>query len=1516
MTGVCLSSEGWGPISPTNPAHLTTCFQHGFLTPTLNMLFLVTAAVRMRRLNSMPPLPTVLVTVWIFSAKMVLSIAALLISTAEFIAMAMQFPYVNIYTCSLALQTVAVAVAVCLHYKEQFHNRIASTPLLLFWLFSILLSLLRLRTAVSVDYSNDFDILVPPIALFVVTALALFVFECQPKPHELFDISADDVDDVDNSGFGKLEDSDDDYCTSGSPEERANVFSRYTYTWVESLLQKGYREQLHLGDIWKLTGQYRPDVVHARFQHNWQKELRSGNPSLFRATARTYWPIWVLAAIHEMLRTISLFARFLITSRLIEFAANYGTDQGSPIEYGYFYAVALFIMSCELNNALRLRRTHAQRLKTFIRTSYMTAVYQKTLTLSNDARQKYDIGSIVTHMSIDSENIATFFESSQGIWCGPLVIIFCLFGLYQLLGWSTLVGIIIMLACMPIVSRIARIISTCSKLLMGYRGQRMKIMNEVITGIQVIKMYAWELPFIQKISNVRIKLELSIIRKNNVLKALLQSTTTLVPFLVSLATFGAYSLFDNKTHGPLDARLVFIGMPLLNIIRLSLTKVPQIIPNISTAMASLRRLSDFLTASEIDFCAIDRQPYNRDSLDSNADDVLVSITNATFKWSLADTFELRDINMQCKRTEVVAVIGRVGSGKSSLLSAILGDIIKCSGNITVRGNIAYVAQQLWILNATLRDNILFGSAIDRDFYDQVIEACALRHDIDALSAGDMTEIGERGITLSGGQKMRVSLARAIYARADVYILDDPLAAVDSHISKHIFTHVLGPHGILRGRARVLVTNAVQYLDNVDNIYMLRNGRIIEQGSKTQAMARQGDIFEFIYQHVNNQSSTESSSIKSDTKRSGNNMDTNGYQTTPEKRSLGHTSTGKTRGALTGRGRHKTQDASINQASGTSRIMTTEHRHKGRVKWKTYDAYIKASGACNVSIVIIAFLIAVAGEVCINLWLRHWTSSNTRKAHNNIKDSTKSVLYYLLIYGALGIVNVLVNLLQQIYIWVKCATRSSTVVHQNMLTGVLRSPMSFFNTTPTGRILNRFSADIQKCDEALPINISNCLSQLVSLMLGIVIVGISTPPMLIIFPILAVIGYHYQKLYISSSREIRRLDSTTCSPIYAHFQESADGISTIRAYGQQSRFIAMNEDHIGQHIRVDNAYLLLNQWLAMRLETVGNIVTLGTALIAVASIHYSGIGDPNTFGLAISSTLILCGAANGCIRYYSEVQVCMTHLERATEYAELLPEAANVIEDHRPKETWPQQGIVEFKNYSTRYREGLELVLKDLSFSVQPRQKFGIVGRTGAGKSSLSLALFRIIEAASGQILLDGKDISKYGLFDVRSKLSIIPQDPILFAGTVRENLDPFNNYSDQDIWRVLEQAHLADYIRNKEERLEFMVEQSGSNFSVGQRQLICLARALLKHAKVLVLDEATAAIDNATDTIIQQTIRSEFKNCTVLTIAHRLDTIIDSDMVLVIDNGQLAEYDTPDNLLANKDSLFTKLVKETQNINT
>ncbi|KAJ1850914.1 hypothetical protein LPJ76_006301, partial [Coemansia sp. RSA 638] len=806
-----------------------------------------------------------------------------------------------------------------------------------------------------------------------------------------------------------------------------------------------------------------------------------------------------------------------------------------------------------------------------------------------------------------------------------------------------------------------------------------------------------------------------------------------------------------------------------------------------------------------------------------------------------------------------------------------------------------------------------------------------------LPAGDMTEIGEKGINLSGGQKARVSLARAVYARADVYLLDDPLAAVDAHVGKHIFTHVLGPQGMLKTRARILVTNTVQYLSNVTHIVMLRDGAVVDQGSFAQAMAQQSSIFEFIHKYINE---AQISQATSNTASDSENIEDEATQTEqdgtvlPKGVGVHRMSSKQTLGCASVNILHnKRSTLETSVGSNQGRTITTEVSRQGHVEWSTYYTYIKACGLRNALLFAVALLLASVSNVGANMWLKHWASSNAGTDLNlglfmwskswspsstdtdlgsSLLYSTAvhSVFYYLFIYGWLGLLGALLSSLQSLLLWMRCSIRASTKIHQNMLISVLRSPMSFFDVTPLGRILNRFSSDLQRSDEMLPRSISNMVNSMVILVSAIVVIILSSPLMLVLMLPLTIAYNHMRQLYLCSSRELRRLDSTTRSPIFAHFQESIGGVSTIRAYNQQPRFIYENESRVGLNMRAYCTYFSLNRWLSLRLETLGNIVMLGTALLAIGSVQYFGYGDAGQIGLAIMYALGITSSVNGSVRSYTDVENSMTQLERVIEYAELPSEAPDIIEDCRPAAMWPDRGMIDFKNYSMRYRDGLDLVLKELSFRVLPNQKVGIVGRTGAGKSSLTLALFRIIEAASGQILIDGEDIAKYGLFDVRSKLSIIPQDPVLFAGTVRENLDPFNNYSDQEIWQALEHAHLADVIRAKDERLEFMVTQSGENFSVGQRQLICLARALLKRAKVLVLDEATAAIDNATDTIIQESIRKEFKNCTVLTIAHRLDTIIDSDMILVVDGGCLAEYDTPQNLLENKNSLFAKLVEE------
>ncbi|KAJ2805337.1 hypothetical protein H4R20_002130, partial [Coemansia guatemalensis] len=1189
----------------------------------------------------------------------------------------------------------------------------------------------------------------------------------------------------------------------------------------------------------------------------------------------------------------------ILLSRLIGFVMTYNTPQAEPVENGYFYAIATYAVVSTGTFILQAYFANNQYVLVLVRAGYTTALFKKSMALSNNSRQKHNIGSIVTHMSVDAQRVSSFIAHYSSLMLAvPIRIVLVLYMLYQTLGWSAFAGVLALIISFPVTAHISKKVSSIEKKQMGYRDERIKVMDEVLSGIKIIKLYAWESSFIKRIDKIRNSLELAALRRTGMFGAILQFVSKLSPYIVSIMTFTIYSLADNKSHGPLTSQLVFVTLMLLRMLKLPFEVVSALLPMGINAVVSYRRLRDFMLADEIDFAAIDRVPYDRDSAKASVSDMLVSVKNGTFKWLPADEPALVDINIQCKRNEMVAVIGQVGSGKSSLVSAILGDMVKCTGNVSVHGAVAYVPQQSWIMNATLRDNILFGSRYDEEFYNRVVDACALRQDMDVLPNGDLTEIGEKGINLSGGQKMRVSLARAVYARADVYILDDPLAAVDPHVSKHIFTHVLGPNGMLQSRARILITNAVQYLNYADNICMIQEGRIIEQGAFAQVMESKGDIHEFIHKYIDNKQISESSTSSSSTS-----VESISYS---PKRSIGRADTAVVSRALF---QQRLANSQSNSEEEIGRTTTNEVSQKGKVKMNVYRSYIEACGVRNIVLFFTVLVLATIADTGANLWLKHWASENDKAGKMRFvpQNAAEFAFYYLIVYGSLGLLYTLISTVKSLIMWTMCSIQASRKIHDEMLGGVMRSPMSFFDVTPMGRIINRFSSDLEKCDENLPQSASNMANIVTGLIAAAVIIGYTTPLTLVLAIPLTYFYLNIQRRYLSSSRELRRLESTTRSPVIAQFQESINGVSSIRAYGQQSRFLIENEGHLGINIKVNYNYWFVNRWLAMRLDALGNLIVFSTSLLAVMSVHFYGAGDAAMVGLAVTYAFDLIFSINWAVRDYTSMENAMTHLERIIEYTELPSEAANIIDDRRPDDSWPEQGMVEFRNYSTRYRDGLDLVLKDLSFRVLPRQKVGIVGRTGAGKSSLTLALFRIIESAGGQILIDGEDIFKYGLFDVRSKLSIIPQDAVLFAGTVRDNLDPFNQYSDQELWRVLEQAHLADYIRTKDERLEFAVTQNGENFSVGQRQLICLARALLKQAKVLILDEATAAIDNATDEIIQKTIRTEFKNCTVLTIAHRLNTIIDNDMVLVVDGGRLAEYDTPQNLLANKDSLFSKL---------
>ncbi|KAJ2731440.1 hypothetical protein IW152_004528 [Coemansia sp. BCRC 34962] len=1339
------------------------------------------------------------------------------------------------------------------------------------------------------------------------SVVSVFCIELWPRKLPVFVLAEDDEDDEALTSRFSVR----------VPKEDANIFSQLAFSWLSPLFKISRIKQISEEDLWEIPASCRPAIIAQIFDSNWQHELNQRekrNPSLLWALLRTAGPYFLLGGLFKLMQDILALLKPVLLSLLLGFVASHMTDSPQSMSYGYFYACCMLVLQISqtivLHQSLLINTETGLR----IRSSLTTAIYKKALRLSSETRQEYTTGKISTLYSVDVDRIGVVADYAHILWSGPLQISMVVYMLYNTLGWSVFAGVAIMVVSIPLNGWISRRVRTLQSEQMKNKDKRTTMISEVLSGVRVIKLYAWERSFIRKIQHVRESLELVSLSKYGRMVALTSVSMTTVPFLVSFTTFLIYSVFDSVSRGPLTAKLVFVSLALFNMLRFPLTMVPIVLSTVVNSNVALGRVHKLLLSDELDLESVTRlesvsRSSRKPSTQGNSIDdgnIAVQVSSGSFRWSSKDSVQLDNISLSALSGEHLAIVGRVGAGKSSLLSALLGDMRKEAGNVVVRGQVAYVPQQPWIMNATLRSNILFGLKHDEAFYNRVIDACALRPDLEMLTAGDMTEIGEKGINLSGGQKARVSLARAVYSRADVYILDDPLSAVDAHVARHLFDQVLGPTGLLKLCCRIHATNAIQFIGKCDSVLMLQEGRIVESGTVDNLMERRGLVYNLIQEYgvsepaslaPSSQITPSSSTVRLEIAETASNIgELHAQRQSSTLDSILSASTAPVR-------RTSQLRAATESEQGT--LISKEVSAAGKVSIATYMDYFRASTWSGWAIFAIGMTLSQGFLVLSNIWLKVWSSANDIRMRDGAPE-IHSVLYFIAIYGMLGLVSAIFTFGQSTVLWSVCAVRCGRATHRNMLDAVLRSPMSFFDTTPLGRILQRFSNDQTSVDEVIPRTFGLWLQNLVSIVLSLAVIVYLMPAFgLMIIP--TILFFFYLKSYfLDTSRQIKRLLSTTRSPIYSSFEETLVGVSTIRAFGKSYSFMAENLQRLTVNHRCAYLLLAMNRWLAIRQEVVSALIIFVTAMLGVASLLY-GRADVGVIGLSLSYALQNTQQINWMLRMEGDLENSMCDYVRVQEYEQLTPEAPDVIEDCRPERSWPEQGMVEFKSYSTRYREGLDLVLKDVSFAVNPCEKVGIVGRTGAGKSSLALALFRIIEAAEGQILLDGEDIAQYGLFDVRSKLSIIPQDPVLFAGTVRENLDPFNTYSDQDIWQALEHARLADFIRTKDERLEFVVTQCGENFSVGQRQLICLARALLKRAKVLVLDEATAAIDPESDAIIQDSIRKEFKDCTVLTIAHRLNTIIDSDRILVLDQGQVAEFDTPSALLVKEAGLFKNL---------
>uniref|UniRef100_A0A670ZSF1 ABC-type glutathione-S-conjugate transporter n=1 Tax=Pseudonaja textilis TaxID=8673 RepID=A0A670ZSF1_PSETE len=1251
------------------------------------------------------------------------------------------------------------------------------------------------------------------------------------------------------------------------------------------MMVKGYRKPLEIDDLWDLRDSEKTQQIFCTFEKNMKAGVRKAQRKLeiwhrkrkqrLAATDLTnglskaqsqdalvlvnITTLWEekkpkkMAIAGEQSNDyyaknwliVALFQTFLISGMII----NFVSDPKAYLWQGYVFAVLLFLTALVQSLCLQQYFRLCFEVGMNLRTSLVAAIYKKALTVSNVTRKESTVGEMVNLMSVDAQRFMDFTVYMHQLWSSPLQIIISLVFLWTELGPSVLAGIGVLVLLFPLNAVLVTKSRRIQVKNMKHKDERMKIMNEILNGIKILKFFAWELSFQKQVEKIR-AWELKGLLHFFHLQSFAIFIFSCAPILVSLATFAVYVMVDENNI--LDAQKAFTSIALFNILRFPLGMFPLTLSSMVQVSISTDRLERYLGSEDLNTSAIWHNSIPGKLI---------------LGFSLYDIL-LYSITLEIAHGSLAAIVGSVGSGKSSLISAMLGEMENIKGNINIQGSMAYVPQQAWIQNATLKDNIIFGSPLDEIRYQQVLEACALHPDLKLLPGGDLTEIGEKGINLSGGQKQRVSLARAVYSNADIYLLDDPLSAVDAHVGRHIFDKVLGPEGLLQNKTRILVTHNLSFLAQVDDIVVLEAGTVTERGSYSTLLANSGSFAQLLNTYGNQQDNIH------------------------EEEAMGKVITKDTASGITLVLTKKTMSEFKGQ-----RLIDKEAVETGKVKLFTYLRYFRAIGWGLSICILISNIGQAASFIGFNLWLSDWTN-DALHYQNETYPVTRDVRVG--IYGTLGLFLLIATGLTSFG-----AIRASRVMHEQLLSNILRVPMSFFDSTPTGRIMNRFAKDIFTVDETIPISLRSWMSCFFMILSTLVIICIATPYFAIITLLLGILYYFILQFYVATSRQLRRLDSVTRSPIYSHFGETVSGLSVIRAFGHQERFLQHNEKIVDVNQKSVYSWLVSNRWLAVRLELVGNLTVFFAALLAVFVKNSLNSG---IVGLSISSAMNITQTLNWLVRMTSELETNIVAIERLNEYTEIKNEAPWVTAQ-RPPSQWPKNGEITFIDYKVRYRPELELVLDGINCDIKGTEKIGVVGRTGAGKSSLTNCLFRILEAAGGKILIDGLDIATLGLHDLREKLTIIPQDPILFSGSLRMNLDPFDQYSDEDIWHTLELAHLKSYVQALPEGLSSPVSEGGENLSVGQRQLVCLARALLRKSKILILDEATAAVDMETDHLIQETIRSEFANCTVITIAHRLHTIMDSHRVLVLQEGKIVEFDSPEELLQ-RQGIFAGMARE------
>ncbi|TWU73782.1 hypothetical protein ED733_003923 [Metarhizium rileyi] len=1329
---------------------------------------------------------------------------------------------------------------------------------------------------------------------------------------------------------------------SVSPEYNAGFFSKLTFQWMTPLMVTGYKRQLQKNDLWKVNPDRAVEPLTRKVKESFHRRVRNGDKhpllwALHDTFKVEFWQGGFCALMTAVVQVMAPFTlRFLIQFATDAYIANVEGRSAPPIKNGIGLAFGITIMQIFQSVCASQFIYRGMMIGAQTRGVLIGVIYEKAMVISDRAKvggvkatmipEKHNAdqeengkdtateekstkknrggnknhvtkeesagwnnGRIHTLMSVDTNHIDRACGLFHMMWTSPIICLITLILLLINLTYSALAGFALLIIGVPALTKAVRVMSSRRKAINKVTDKRVSLTQEILRSVRLVKFFAWEKAFISQLEQFRSE-EIHSVQLLLAVRNALTVASLSLPIFASMLSLIAYSLSNHK----LAPATVFSSLALFTALRVPLNMLPNVLSHATDAWSSLKRIEEFLMQEEHEEDAIykpegssvvemidaaftwertAKHDSDKDTSDGAEKDrtktfVEDQANRGTFASKLAETqdssrkpeqysastlveerepFQLQGLNFQINRNELVAVIGTVGSGKSSLLAALAGEMRKTSGDVILGASRAFCPQCAWIQSTTLQNNITFGKDMDRDWYSRVIQACALLPDLDMLPDGDETEIGERGITISGGQKQRLNIARAIYFDADIVIMDDPLSAVDAHVGRHIFDNAI--LGLLKNKCRILATHQHWVLSRCDRIIWMNDGKI-----------RTIDTFANLIRH-----DQEFQKL----------METTGIE---EKEQKPETTVPMD---LAGEPKWRKK----NKAGAV--LMQQEEKAESGVPWSVYAAYARASGSIlNAPLVMTALIVSQAANIVTGLWLSWWTSDKFGYSAGT----------YIGIYAALGAVQAVLTFASAVSLSI-LGTNSSKVMLRDAVQRVLRAPMSFFDTTPLGRITNRFSRDVSIMDNNLTESLRMYMLPLcmITAVFALIIAYFHW------FAIVLIPLYSFFVLsasyYRASAREVKRFESILRSDVSAKFDEGLSGVSSIRAYGLKMRFIGDLQSSIDD---VNSAYYLTfpnQRWLSVRLDMVSSALVLTVAILVVTSrfsVH------PSTGGLVLTHILAIVQMLQFIVRQLADVENGMNSVERLHYYATQLEEEAPLHTVH-VSESWPEKGEIVFDSVEMRYRENLPLVLQGLSMHIRGGERIGIVGRTGAGKSSITTALFRLVEVVAGTITIDGIDISTIGLHDLRSRLSIIPQDPTFFQGTVRSNLDPFNEHDDADLWSALHQANISSAEASAEFRatnpslvnLDTVVREDGLNFSLGQRQLMALARALVRRSQIIVCDEATSSVDMATDDKIQKTMATAFKGKTLICIAHRLHTVIGYDRICVMEAGQIAEMDTP-----------------------